>query len=101
MKKLLKGLCVIVLIISIFIISAIVVANLLHIIRILFFGITVGTNEAPNSIWWEETFLYGISGVKRFYSVWGAVVLIFEIPISIVCIIYQIIYFKILKKKCM
>jgi hypothetical protein len=98
MKKIVKVLSIIILIISILIILAIVVSNLLNIIRIMFFGMTVGTNEYPDSIWWGETFLYGISGVKRFYSVWGEIVLIFEIPICIVCIIYQIVYFKIIRK---
>ena len=36
---------------------------------------------------------------KTYYSFFEELVLVFEIPISIVCIIYQIIYFKIIRKK--
>lgn len=98
MKKIVKVLSIIILIMSILIISIIVVSNLLTIIRIMFFGMTVGSNEFPDSIWWGRTVLYGISGMKTYYSVWGELVLAVEIPISIVCIIYQIIYFKIIRK---
>lgn len=99
MKYILKVLSGIILITSILIVSIIVVSNLLTSIRIMFFGVTVGSNEFPDSIWWEKTVLYGISGIKRFYSVWAELVLVLEIPISIVCIIYQIIYFKIIRKR--
>ena len=98
MKKIVKVLSVIISIISILIVSIIVAFNLLTIIRIMFFGITVGS-EFPNTIWWERTVLSGVSGIKLYYSVWGELVWIFEIPISIVCIIYQIIYLKIIRKK--
>lgn len=99
MKKIVKVLSIIILIMSILMISIIVVSNLLTIIRIMFFGMTVGSNEFPDTIWYRKTVLYGVSGIKTYYSVWGELVLVFEIPISIICIIYQIIYFKIIRKK--
>lgn len=99
MKKIVKILSIIILIMSTLIISIIVLFNLLTIIRIMFFGMTVGSNEFPDTIWWGKTVLYGLSGIKTYYKVWGELVLKVEIPISIVCIIYQIIYFKIIGKK--
>lgn len=99
MKKVIKILSIIILIMSILIVSIIVASNLLTIIRIMFFGMTVGSNEFPDSIWWGKTMLFGVNGIKTYYSVFGELVLVLEIPISIVCIIYQIIYFKIIRKK--
>lgn len=99
MKKVLKVLSIIVLVISILVVSIILFANLFIIIRILFFGMTVGSNEYPDSIWFGERLLYGFSGLKTYYHVWGELVYMFEIPISIFCILYQIVYFKIIRKK--
>lgn len=98
MKKILRILSKIILIISILLVSAIILYNLVTIIRIMFFGITVGGGEYPDSIWWGRTALLGIDGIKKYYSVFGEVVILVELPISIVCIIYQIIYFKIIRK---
>lgn len=98
MKKVLKVLSIILLIISILLFSIIVVANLVTIIRILFFGMTVGS-DYPDTIWWERTTLRGLAGIKTYYHVWGELVYMFEIPMSIVCILYQIVYFKIIRKK--
>lgn len=97
MKKLLKILSIIVLLISILLVSLIVLSNIYMIFRILFFGMTVG-GEYPDSIWWGKTALYGVDGIGKYYSAIGGAALIVEIPISIVCIIYQIIYFKIIRK---
>lgn len=99
MKKILKILSIVILIMSILIVSLIVIHNVVTIIRIMFFGLTVGSNEYPDSIWWGKTVLSGVDGIKRYYSVWGEIVKIIEIPTSIVCIIYQIIYFKVIRKK--
>lgn len=99
MKKIIKGLSILILIISILLVLTIVIYNLIIIIKIMFFGITVGSNEYPNTIWFNETILYGLSGIRTFYSVWSEVVLMIEFPISIFCIIYQLIYFKIIRKK--
>ena len=98
MKKFLKILSKVLLVISILIVSIIVLINLFNIIKILFFGITVG-GDYPDSIWWGRTVLKGFEGVKKYYSAIGWELLkYFEIPISIICIIYQIIYFKVIKK---
>lgn len=99
MKKVLKGISVVILVISILLILTIVINNAIIIIRIMFFGLTVGSNEYPDSIWWGERVLYGISGIKTYFSVWGAVIIMIEIPIIAFCIIYQLIYFKIIRKK--
>ena len=96
MKKVLKILCIIILVISTFIVSIMVIFNLSIIIRIMFFGMTVGSDE--NTIWWGRTTLQGLAGIKSYYHVWGELVYIFEIPISVVSILYQIIYFKIIRK---
>lgn len=98
MKKSTKILSVIILIISILIVSIILIFNIVTIIRIMFFGITVGS-DLPDTIWWQKTELYGWTGIVRYYSVWSELVLGVEVPITIICIIYQIIYFKILRKK--
>lgn len=99
MKKVFKVLSIIILIISILLVSIIVVSNIVTIIRIMFFGITVGGGEYPDSIWWGRTQLLGISGIKKYYSAGGEIAMLIEIPIVIVCIIYHIIYFKIIRKK--
>ena len=99
MKKLFKILSLIIFIISILITSIIIISNLINAIRILFFGMTVGSSKYPNSIWWEKRELIGISGLKEYYSVWGEVILIFEVPIGIILLIYQIIYLKIIRKR--
>ena len=98
MKKVLKFLSIILLIISILLFSIIVVVNFVTIIRILFFGMTVGS-DYPDTIWWGRTTLQGIDGIKTYYHVWGELVYMFEIPISIFCILYQIVYFRIIRKK--
>lgn len=99
MKKIFKKLSLIIFIISILIISLIVISNLINAIRILFFGMAIGSNEYPNSIWWGSRELIGINGLKEYYSVWGEVILIFEAPICIISLIYQIIYLKIIRKR--
>ena len=99
MKKVLKSLSKVILIISIIIVFIIVFLNLLTIIRIVFWGITVGNDEYPDTIWWGKTTLKGLSGLKTYYNVWRQLAYMFEIPISVACIIYQVIYFKIIRKK--
>ena len=99
MKRVLKVLSGVILVISILLILTIVLYNLTIIVKILFFGLTVGSNEYPDSIWWGERVLYGISGIKTYFSVCGEVVIMIEIPIIAFCIIYQLIYFKIIRKK--
>jgi hypothetical protein len=94
MKKIVKVSSIIILIISILIALLIVTFNLLTIIRIMFFGMKFGSAMSSG-----ELFLYGISGVKSYYYFLRSLVLIFEIPICIVCIIYQVVYFKIIRKK--
>ena len=98
-KKIIEFLNKFILIITILLLLIIITFNLVIIIRIMFFGWTVGSNEAPDTIWWGKVMLKGINGIKTYYSVWKEIVLIFEIPISIICIIYQIIYFKVLNRK--
>ena len=56
---------------------------------------TVG-GDYPDTIWWEKMTLKGFDGVKVFYNVWGDVVWRIELPIAIACIIYQIVYFKLI-----
>lgn len=99
MKKIIKVLSIIILIISIFLVFTIVVSNLIIIIRIMFFGLTVGSSEYPDSIWWKEMILHGTNGIITYYSVCSELVFIIEIPIIILCIIYQFVYFKIIRKK--
>ena len=97
MKKVLKGISGVILVISILLILTIVINNAIIIIRIMFFGLTVGSNEYPDSIWWGERVLYGISGIKTYFSVLGEAIIMIEIPIIAFCIIYQLIYFKIIR----
>ena len=98
MKKVLKIITKILLIITIILLALIIIKNLYIIIRILFFGMTVGSNQYPDSIWLGEVFLKGIEGIKKYYSRLGELILYTEIPITIISIIYQIIYFKTIKK---
>ena len=98
MKKIVKILSVIILIISILIVSTMLIFNLITIARIMFFGMTVGSDYI-DTIWWQKTELHGWTGIVRYYSVWSELVMWVEVPITIICIIYQIIYFKILRKK--
>ena len=98
MKKILRILSRILLIISFLVVAIIIVINLITIIRIMFFGMTVGSNEYPDTIWWGKTILHGLSGIKAYYHVFGELVYMYEIPISVVCIMYQVIYFKIIRK---
>ena len=65
------------------------------IIRILFFGITVG--KYPDSIWFTNEKLIGINGLKTYYKVYGEITLLFDIPMCIFSLIYQFIYLKLLK----
>ena len=97
MKKILNVISKIVLIISIIVLATLILANLVPMVRIFLFGITVG-GEQPNTIWWTEMTLKGFDGIKVFYKVWGDLVWTLELPIAIICIIYQIVYFKVLKK---
>jgi hypothetical protein len=94
MKKIVKVLSIIILIISILIVLSIVAFNVLTVIRIMFFGVIFGSAMSSG-----ELFLYGISGVKNYYYFLRDAVILFEIPMCIVCIIYQIVYFKIIRKK--
>ena len=64
----------------------------------MFFGMTVGS-EAPDTIWFEKTTLRGLDGIIKFYKTFWGIVYMMEFPIIIICIIYQIIYFKIIRKK--
>ena len=98
-KEEMKNFFKVLFIITIIIISIIIISNLLNTFIILFFGRTVGNSSYPDSIWWGEKYLSGISGLKTYYSVLGEIIVIFEIPILIVCLIYQIIYLKVIKKK--
>ena len=97
MKKFLNKISSILLVISIILIAFIIFINIFTIIRIMFFGIVVGNNKYPNSIWWGEVTLKGIDGVKMFYS--RSLFKIIDLPIIIISIIYQILYFKIIKVK--
>ena len=98
MKKWVRGLSIIILIISILLVATIVIFNLIIVSRIMFFVLALGS-EYPDTIWWGKKVLYGISGIKTFYSVFGKAIIIISIPISIFCIIYQFIYFKIIRNK--
>ena len=97
MKKFLKILSKVLLVISILIVSILVLVNLFTIIRILFFGMTVG-GDYPDTIWWGRTVLKGFEGVRKYYAIGWDLLKLVEIPISIVCIVYQIIYFKVIKR---
>ena len=70
MKKDLKILCKIILVISNFIISIMVIFNLSTIIRIMFYGLTVGSDDCPDTIWWGRTTLQGLAEIKSYYHVW-------------------------------
>ena len=98
MKKILKVLSVLILAVSVLVVSIFVISNLVLIIKIMFFGMTVG-GDYPNTIWWTRKTLLGLDGIKTYYSVWGRLVYMFELPISIICIIYQVIYFKVIRKR--
>ena len=39
-----------------------------------------------------------LSGIKQYYSTYGPILLLTELPIAIISIIYQFIYFKFLRK---
>ncbi len=95
-KKILNIISKALLILSLLILTLFIISNLIIIIRIMFFGMQVG-NEYPDSIWWGKVTLKGLSGIKTYYQT--IKIYIYEIPISIICLIYQIIYYKIIKKK--
>ena len=97
MKKAVKIVSKIVLIICILALIILILANLIPIVRILFFGMNVGS-DYPDTIWWEKMTLKGFNGVKMFYKAWGDLVLMMELPIAIICIVYIIVYFKVIKK---
>ncbi len=84
-------------IIAIILLAFIVLLNFYWIIRIAFFGVTFG-GKYPESIWWGEVYLKGLTGIKQYYSTYGSILLLTEVPIAVISIIYQIIYFKFLKK---
>lgn len=58
----------------------------------------VRKSKYPDSIWWGKVYLHGLSGIKRYYSTCGSILLLTELPIAIISIIYQILYFKFLRK---
>lgn len=86
-------------IISILIVLFVILSNLLIFVRILFFGMKVGSDDYPDSIWWGERELIGVAGVKTYYSVWGQVMLILAAITCLPCILYQVIYLIVTKKK--
>ena len=92
-----KKIVFILLVIAIILLSFIIMLNLYWIIRIVFFGATFG-GKYPDSIWWGEVYLHGLSGIKQYYSTYGSILLLTELPIAILSIIYQFIYFKFLRK---
>ena len=98
MKNVLNIISKVVLVISIVALAVVVLANLIPIIRILFFGMTVGS-DSPESIWWEKKTLHGFEGISLFYKVWGDLVLMFELPIAALSIIYLIFYNKLIRKR--
>ena len=97
MRKILKLMAKIILIISIIVIVLLLLVNVVNIIRIMFFGMEVGS-DYPDTIWWGKQTLQGLAGIKTYYYTWRDLVYI-EIPISIACVLYQIVYFKIIRKK--
>ena len=86
----------ILLIISIVLLVFLILLNLYWIIRICFFGVTFGS-KYPDSIWFSEVYLHGLSGIKQYYITYGYILILTELPIAIISIIYQIVYFKIFK----
>lgn len=87
----------ILLVIAIVLLAFIILLNLYWIIRIAFFGVTFGS-KYPDSIWWDEVYLHGLSGIEQYYSRYGSILLFIEFPIAVISIIYQLIYFKFLRK---
>lgn len=89
-----KKLSTILLVISIILLSCLLLLNLYLLIRIGFFGLKVGSNEYPDSIWWGEVYLHGLSGIKHYYSTFGSILFWTEFPVAIISVVYQFIYFK-------
>lgn len=96
MKKIIKILSKILLIISILIMMIILISNLFIVIKIIFFGMDVGSSDYPDTIWWKRMHLKGIDGIITYYKAWDSLVFSIELPILVICVLYQIIYFKIL-----
>ena len=82
----------ILLVIAIILLVFIILLNLYWIIRIAFFGVMFGS-KYPDSIWWGEVYLRGLSGIKQYYSTYGSILLLTEVPVAVISIVYQIIYF--------
>ena len=99
MKKTLNILTKIILIITILILTFVIVSNLITLFRILFIGISVGNPNYPETIWYQGQVLKGFSGIKTYYTTLKELFIYIELPIAILCIIYQIIYNKIIRKK--
>lgn len=99
MKKFLKILCYFLFILSILLLSFIVISNLYLVVRILFFGMTFGNTQYPDSIWFTETFLKGIDGLKQFYSVIGSTILVIELPFVLISLFNIIMFNKFFKPK--
>lgn len=99
MNKVLKTILKVILIITILLVSLILISNIVTIVRIMFLGITVGNSELPDSIWWFQQTLKGTTGLKTYYSTIKDVIFTIELPILLVSIVYQVIYFKYLKKR--
>ncbi len=98
MKKVLKLISKIILVISILILAIMILSNIITIGRILLFGMTVGGGVSPDSIWGSKITLSGFPGIIKYYSTMKELFLFIELPICVICIIYQIIYFKIIKR---
>lgn len=99
MKKMLRIISKILLFISILILAIVLVSNLVIVIRLLFFGIRVGYEGVPNSLWYNETILKGFRGIRVFYYTLREAFILFELLPFIISVIYQILYFKIIKRK--
>lgn len=99
MKSVLKLLCYFLFILSVLLLSFIIISDLYLIIRILFFGMSFGNNQYPDSIWFTETFLKGIDGLKQFYLVIGSTILVFELPFFIISLFNIIMFVKVIKPK--
>ena len=52
-----------------------------------------------DSLFWEAKTLRGLDGLNTYYKSIGEMVYLFELPIILICIVYQALYYKVLDKK--
>ncbi len=99
MKKILRSLALIVLMIASVVFFILAFYNIVIVVRILFFGMEVGSMGYPDSLFLEAKTLQGLDGLNTYYKSIGEMGYLFELPIILVCILYQALYYKVLDKK--